>query len=308
MKKGVVLINMGGAESPLQLRDFLFKMFIDKHIIGAPKLIRYILAYFISRRRYKNSWKKYEMIGGTPILKAGKEMALELAKLTNLPVEIAYSYTKPYISDGINNLMNKGVDNINVIPLYPQASYTTTSSVLVDIKKLEKKYKSKRFNFVNEFYDSEKFLSYWTQLISDHIAEKKYKKPVLLFAAHSIPQSIVDKGDTYIFAIEKNAKQLAEKLEYDFAVSYQSKFGPVKWYGKDTKEVIHDLVSKSETEIIIIPISFISECLETIYDIDKELFTELEKELPNNIKYSRIIIPYAHPLLIETFKSLLKWK
>lgn len=305
MQKGVILVNMGGAESPKLLRDFLFRMFMDKRIIGAPKGIRFFIAYIISRSRYQKSWKKYELIGGTPILKAGSAMASELNKSTNLPVEIAYSYSKPSIEDAILCLQKQSVRQITVIPLYPQASYTTTFSVMDDIQKLKKKYNRIDFKFIEEFSRTDQFINYWSSLIETHINEVHAQKPTLIFAAHSIPQSVVDKGDTYTSAIENNAQVIAGRLGLEYEVTFQSKFGPVAWYGRDTKAVILDLIAQGKHEMIIVPISFISECLETIYDIDKELFSDLDQEIKNGVRLSRISIPYAHPLLIETLKSLL---
>lgn len=296
---------MGGAESPIELRNFLFRMFTDKHIIGAPSLIRYFLAYSISRKRYKSSWKKYEQIGGTPILKAGKEMAVQLEKSANLPVEIAYSYSHPFMNEGVQNLIEKGVETITVIPLYPQSSYTTTSSVFDDTELLKQKYPNIKFKFNQDFHDNDLFISYWENLIQKHISINDSKKPVLVFAAHSIPLYVVKKGDTYTHAIKETAKLVADKMGLQHRVSFQSKFGPVKWYGEDSKDVILQLIAEGEKNIIVVPISFISECLETIYDVDIELFPELREEIPKDIKLSRITIPYAHPLLIQTLKSLI---
>lgn len=296
---------MGGAESPKKLKDFLFRMFTDKHIIGAPTAIRYFIAYSISRKRYKSSWKKYEQIGGTPIIKAGQAMAEALATASTVPVEIAFSYSKPFMNDAILKLKSQGAEQITVIPLYPQSSYTTTSSVRFDLNKIEKKHSDIDFKFVQEFYKTDDFIKYWESLIQTHIDELKIEKPTLVFAAHSIPMSVVKKGDTYTQAIKETAKLVAEKMGLPYEVSFQSKFGPVEWYGKDSEDVILDLVKSGAKDIVVAPVSFISECLETIYDIDIELFPDLKPQIPTDVRLSRISMPYAHPLLIETLKNLI---
>ena len=135
--QGILLVNMGGPESPEELRVFLSRMFKDPFILPYGKPVRNLLSFIISSLRYKTSWKKYELIGGTPLVKSTARTAdsLQVALGENFQVKYAFSYSMPDIRSALNAFKKQGISDISVIPLYPQSSYTTTSSVMADVGK-----------------------------------------------------------------------------------------------------------------------------------------------------------------------------
>lgn len=304
--KGILLVNMGGPESPEEVKEFLKLMFLDKHIIAAPIFVRKFLSYYISSTRYKKSWERYQKIGGTPIKRITKIQTDELQhRLSNeYIVKYAYSYSKPFIADALNEFVKEEINDIFVIPLYPQRSITTTDSVKFDIEKAKRQFPQLNINVITEFYTNQLFVNFWKEAIESHVEEKKLQNPILIFSAHSIPKSFIKKGDTYQKAIEKSAWLISEACNLSYKVSYQSGMNPKTWLGPDTNDMIKNLASENKNEIVIIPISFVSENLETLYDIDKFIVPDANK-LNSSMKVSRVQIPVVNDTIIELYKDLI---
>ena len=301
---GVLLVNMGGAESPKEMKTFLSRMFKDPYILPFGKTERNLLAFIISTTRHKKSWKKYQLIGGTPIIKATKKtkQLLQDSLGSNYQVEMAFSYSQPLISESLYTFIKKDIKDIVVIPLYPQSSYSTTISVESDVKKVSEK-ENLNIRFVKEFYQKELYIEFWTNLINNHINEKKYNKPFLLFSAHSIPEYMVEKGDTYLSAIFESASLISNHMELDFDVVYQSGMTG-KWIGPDVNVRLKEMAAGEKEEIVIIPISFVNENLETLYDIDKIIIPFATKKLGiKNI--SRVCIPEGDENFIKLLNHLI---
>ena len=304
---GVLLVNMGGPESLKEVRTFLANMFRDPFILPFPRPVRILLSYIISTTRYKKSWKKYELIGGTPIISATQKTVSGLQdKLRdNYKVRMAFSYSSPFIEDSLLAFKKEGIHDITVIPLYPQASYSTTSSVRADIEKVTSRDKVLNIKFVNEFYQQDVFVRFWSEIIAEHILAKTYMHPFLLFSAHSIPKYLVDKGDTYPTGIEQSAKLIAQNIGIEYDYAYQSGMARGEWLTPDVKVRLKALAEAGTKEIIIIPISFVNENLETLYDIDRVIIPYAKNELGIE-SISRVNIPEANELFIQLLADLVK--
>jgi protoporphyrin/coproporphyrin ferrochelatase len=304
---GVLLVNMGGPESLKEVRTFLSNMFRDPFILPFPRPLRNLLSYIISTTRYKKSWKKYELIGGTPIIRATHKTVLRLQeKLRDkYKVKMAFSYSSPLIKESMLAFKTEGIKDIVVIPLYPQASYSTTSSVRLDVEKVTSMDKELNIKFVKEFYHHEGFVRFWSEIISRHILEKHYLHPYLLFSAHSIPKYLVDKGDSYPTGIEQSAKLIAQNIGIEYDYAYQSGMSRGEWLAPDVKVKLKALAEAGTKEIIIIPISFVNENLETLYDIDREIIPYAKNELGIE-SISRVQIPEANEVFIQLLADLIK--
>ena len=303
---GVLLLNMGSPLSKKEMKLFLFNMFRDKAILPFPTVQRTLLAYIISIFRYKSSWKKYEMIGGSKLIDSMNQIKDELATELgqNYSVTTAYSYTLPGIKDGIKTLRDKGIREIKIVTMFPQSSFSTTESIKNDVDKVKNKFSDVQISIMKTFAENPDFISYWVELIQETILKHNYKNPTLLFSAHAIPVYQVVKGDTYVDEINLSAKTIADKLDLKYRVSFQSKIGRIKWVGPDSKDCLKGMHTENIDEIILVPISFVNENLETAYDQDVEIIPYGKDELGiKNI--CRVEIPQSHPLLIATFKQLL---
>ena len=216
-------------------------------------------------------------------------------------VYTSYSYSKPFIHEGIQHFINNGIETIQILPLYPQSSFSTSESIIREIERLKIDDRI-AIKICEEFYINDSFISFWHESIIEVIKKNNLNAPLLLFSAHSIPQSHVEQGDTYVQAIEELSQLIAESLQMDYKIAYQSKMSKMKWVEPDIKSVLTQLSGQGIEDIVIIPISFIAENLETLYDLDKDIIPFGKMVL--NIKHlCRVVIPPSHPLLIRTLKE-----
>ncbi|MCX6230089.1 MAG: ferrochelatase [Bacteroidetes bacterium] len=302
---GILLVNMGGASSPKELKVFLARMFKDPYILPFGAFGRNFLSFIISNTRYKSSWKKYELIGGSPIIESTKKTVISLQNELgdDYVVKMAFSYSAPFIDESIASFIDNGIYDITVIPLYPQSSFSTTSSVATDVKNATANYQNCNISFVKEFYLHENFIKFWANQIKVHINKNNLINPYLVFSAHSIPKYLVDKGDTYANAIEASAKAIAGKLNLNCEHAYQSGMKRGEWIGPDTKKRLMELKNQGKEEIILIPISFVNENLETLYDLDYDIIPYAKNKLGFS-KISRVEIPVADKDFIELLKDI----
>ncbi len=280
-------------------------MFMDNNILPLPYPFRFLLSKMISSFRYKKSWEKYKLIGGTPIIESTKNLCNLLNRKLGEKyiVNEAFSYSQPLIKEAIDTFDSNGINDIIVIPLYPQSSFTTTKSIKDDIDKALLKNKNIKIKFIDEFYSNPKFVVFWTLLINNHISKEKLNKPLLLFSAHSIPEYLIEKGDKYNISVENSAKLIANNCNLNYKVSYQSKMGRMKWIGPDTVDTLNLLSDNNYKEIIIIPISFVSENLETLYDLDKIIVPDAIKDLKFN-HISRVNIDDTNKIFIDMLADI----
>ncbi|PID26357.1 MAG: ferrochelatase [Candidatus Cloacimonadota bacterium] len=280
--KAIILTEMGGALSKEDYRFFLSKMFNDKHIIPAPKIFRNLLANFIIWKRVDKGWEKYKLIGKTPIfdsMNAIKNSMIDLISSDDV-LDTVFSYSHPTIEEKMSELYNKGIRNFIFLTFYPQYSYTTVESVINDITSFQKKHSDIEYKLFHSYYENSFFINFWKDSIEETAYRKSMKKPHLLFSAHSIPKSIIKKhSDPYQKHVEISAERISNSLNMDFMVSYQSQMNKDKWLGPDTSETIENLISKGVGEIVVIPISFLNENLETIYDLDYKLIPKYNKRV-----------------------------
>lgn len=302
--KAIVLVNMGAPESQNDMKFFLRRMFRDPLILPTNKVARFLLGEIITNVRYKKSWAKYELIGGSPLKKSCQTIAKHLS--TNLyekyKVEVAYSYSNPLIETVLSKLISKNTDEIVIVPMYPQASFSTTGSIERDIKKIQKKHPKINISILPEYYSHKAFVDFWVEQISKSIQKHSLTNPTLLFSAHSVPQYQIDKGDTYGKTIHESAKLISESMNLPYKVGFQSKIGRMKWLEPATEKVLSDMKNDSLQEIIIVPISFLTENLETLYDIDTLLIPQFNQ----NCKIHKVQLANTEQELANVFTTILK--
>jgi len=297
--KGVLLVNMGGPSTPEELKNFLSRMFKDPAILPFGKPFRHLLSFIISRTRYKKSWKKYQLIGGTPLVKATIKTSAELQHALGeyFSVKYAFSYSSPDIRQVLTDFKKEGISEVTVLPLYPQSSYTTTSSVKADLMEVTDADPFFRLKIAEEFYNHPGFIAYWTQLISKHIADQSIENPTLVFSAHSIPEYHVLNGDTYPQGIVNSSTLIATKLGMHYEVAFQSGMRRGKWIGPDLREHLKTMADEGVDNLVLIPVSFVHENLETRYDLDHELIP-FAKDVLGFTNVTRVHLPEADPLLV----------
>ena len=278
----VVLFNLGGPDDAASVRPFLFNLFNDPAIIGLPGFARTPLARLISSRREKSAQANYAMMdagGGSP-LKAEtlKQMAALDARLASaLPGDevrsfIAMRYWHPLTEESAIDVAAFGPDEVVLLPLYPQFSTTTTQSSL---KAWKAAYAgSGRSRAVCCYPRTAGWIKAQAESVREKLAEaaKDYPdRPVrVLFSAHGIPEKLIAQGDPYQEQVEATAAAVAEAAGLtDWSLCYQSRVGPLKWLGPSTPEAIQTAAADG-VGVVIAPIAFVSEHIETLVELDIE--------------------------------------
>ena len=282
MKKiAIVLFNLGGPDGPEDVRPFLRNLFRDPAIIQAPGLIRECLAWLISTTRAPSARENYaKMGGGSPLLPETRKQAEGLeAELARRGVDaktfIAMRYWEPFVADAAAEVKAWGADEIVLLPLYPQFSTTTTGSSLTEWAAAG----GPPARTLCCYPEMEGFIEAQARLIREKWeAAGKPENARLLMSAHGLPEKIVKGGDPYQWQVEQSAAAIAARLPEipDWQVCYQSRVGPLKWIGPATEEAI-EAASKEKKHIILAPIAFVSEHIETLVELDEE-YAELAEE------------------------------
>jgi len=315
-KIAVVLFQLGGPDSLQAVEPFLVNLFSDPDIFDFPlaSIFRKPLAKLIASMRSREASHRYITIGSkSPILELTKQQAdaleTELRKDTDSKVFIGMRYWKPDIEFAVESLSKAHFDKIILLPLYPHYSKTTTGS---SINEWHRQLKKNNFSppdeiTIKQFYDNPLYIESVVDQIN--LTIRKFvnipsKEIQLVFSAHGIPESLVTAGDPYKSQIEKTVELVLTKGNWDLpnSLCYQSKVGPMKWVGPSLTETITTLSQVGTRYLIVVPISFVSEHIETLFEIDIEaqrLATGLGVK-----QFEMMPALNAHPKFIEALKNL----
>lgn len=283
-RTAVVLFNLGGPEGPEAVRPFLFNLFRDPAILNAPAIVRLPLAQLISRTREKSAKANYAMMGGgSPLLPEteAQARALEQALGRRLPGEnrafIAMRYWRPFTADAAAAVTAFAPDDVVLLPLYPQFSTTTTGSSLAAWKSA---YRGPgRVRTVCCYPEQAGLAAAHAQRIRETFeAAGRPQRTRLLFSAHGLPERVIQAGDPYQAQVETTCAAVAQELGdgWDWRVCYQSRVGPLKWIGPSTAEAIEAATAEG-LGVLITPIAFVSEHVETLVELDHE-YRQLAEE------------------------------
>jgi ferrochelatase len=309
-KKALILLNMGGPNNLDEVEVFLNNMFNDKNIITVKSnLLRKMIAKFIVKSRTNEAKKNYEALGGkSPIVDNTIMLITKLQKEFENIMYVTYAmrYTPPYAQDILSALDKIGVDDIILLPLYPQYSTTTTKSSLEDfMEAVENSDKEYNISVIDRFYDNRLFCDMIVDDIVDELKDEDTSKYDLIFSAHSLPQKIVDRGDPYQKEVEDQVEILSAiltKREVSFnsiKIAYQSKLGPVKWLEPSLEDTIKENKNKN---IIIYPLSFIIDNSETDFELSIEY-----KEIADGLGYENYRVckcPNDSSAFVKVIKEL----
>ncbi len=308
-KIAVVLMNLGGPDSLDAVEPFLFNLFSDKDIFKIPFGQRFF-ARVISKKRAPKVAEQYKRIGGkSPIneITEAQRIALQNAlRNENIDAEVftAMRYWRPLTEKTAREIEKENYGKIILLPLYPHYSIVTVGSALNEWRRVFRGNKNKVAEIIS-YYENGNYHAAVNARIDEALKKFPNESEVhLLFSAHSVPESLVKKGDPY-------QKQILESVESimksgnranDYSVSYQSKVGPVKWLRPSTAEKIAELARNGTKNLLIIPISFVSDHIETLYELNEEA-RKLATE--NGIENFAITEGLNDsPLFIETLKKL----
>jgi ferrochelatase len=278
-RTGVVLFQLGGPDSLEAIEPFLFNLFSDPDIIDFPfaRIGRKPLAKLISSTRARKVQHHYATIGGcSPIRRFTEQQALALQlRLNESGIDarcfLAMRYWHPFTADAIEQLRASHCDEVVLLPLYPQYSSTTTGSSLNEWRRRFQD--SLPVYSVAPFYRHHLYLEALAEKIAETLARfSDPRRPELVFSAHSVPVSVIEQGDPYQRQIEETVELVMQRGGWAnrHRLCYQSKVGASKWLQPSLHQTLRALSTENAREVCVVPISFVSDHVETLGEIDHE--------------------------------------
>jgi ferrochelatase len=290
-RRAILFLQLGGPETLEEVPAFLYRLFSDPDVIRVrPALLRNAIAAAITLGRKKASRALYASIGGgSPIRRltdqqaAGTEALLRAEGRETL-VRTAMTCSAPLVEDVVRELAAQGVDRFLAFPLYPQYSLTTTKGALARSRAAVSKFApGASFHEIGSFPSNPLFVEAHAEGVREQLAQFPDPRPEsvhLLFSAHSIPKKLVTKeGDPYPGEVEASVRAILKRLGWTGAstLAYQSKLGPIEWLGPPTSGVLAELGRRRERQVLVVPIAFVTDHVETLQEID-QLFAGQARE------------------------------
>lgn len=300
MKKGVLLVNLGSPDSTdtKDVKKYLGEFLMDERVIDIPYLVRALLVKgIILNTRPKKSAKAYRKIWwpeGSPLIVLSKRLHKKVQEKVEIPVALAMRYGNPSLEFGLQQLVDQGVTNVLVIPLYPQFAMATTETILVLAQKLvQEKFPALQLESLPAFYAKKEYI----QNLAASIEEQReaFQPDYILFSYHGVPERHIKKSDVtkshckidgqcclkasaahefcYRHQCYETTKQVAQVLglpEGTYSTSFQSRLGRDPWLQPYTDATIDALAQKGIKKLAVATPAFVSDCLETLEEIGME--------------------------------------
>ncbi len=313
---GVLLLNLGGPEQLKDVRPFLYNLFADPEILRLPfSWMQKPFAGLISTMRARTSRDNYRQIGGgSPLRRITEAQAHALqddlqAKGCDAQVYIGMRYWHPFTEEAVNRIKQDGIEELVILPLYPQFSISTSGSSIRLLEKIwseDPALQKIKYTVISSWHDRPGYV----QVMADFLRREldQFADPdqtTVFFSAHGVPLSYVtESGDPYQQEIEASTQLIMEALERPnpHILAYQSRVGPMEWLRPYTTNVIAHLGQQGVKDLVVVPISFISEHIETLQEIDMEYrHLALESGIEN---FRRIPAVNTHPDFIDTLSEM----
>ena len=319
---GVVLFNLGGPADLSEVEPFLVRLFSDREIIELPggAALQPLMARLIAKMRGRSVRENYSRIGGgSPQLRLTRAQAAALEHRLNaltgaaprFHVEIGMRYSSPTCAEALEALAAAGIRRVVTASLFPHWSKATTGSSRQAFDRALAESRFARLGFdvshVEHYADNPQYLDAFTDTVRDafqRIPAGRRAGTVILFSAHGLPQKFIDEGDPYVEHIEATRAGILKRLNVPNrqVLAYQSRTGPVKWLGPGTEETIEQLAQEGVKDVLVVPLSFVSDHIETLYEVDL-LFAETARHA-GITGYYRPDALNTHPLFIDALAHL----
>lgn len=296
--RGVLLVNLGTPDhpDPASIRRYLAEFLSDPYVIKLPNYLRWMnkpLGRFIALMRAKTSSALYRNIWtdrGSPLkfITEDQVEALQAALSSDWRIYSAMRYGNPSIASVMERIIECGITDLIVIPMYPQYSGPTTGTALTLLYEwLRKNNHPLNIEVRNFWYDDAGYIEAQARLIHQQAmaSDLNPSNAFLLYSTHSMPESYIRDGDPYEAHVRESVRLVNEQLGWPkdrTSLCFQSKLGPVPWLKPSTDSALRDLAAKGEKKVIVCPVSFTTDCLETLEEISiryREMFAELGGEM-----------------------------
>jgi len=313
---GVLLLNLGGPDQLEDVRPFLFNLFADPEIIRLPfPWMQRPLAWLISTLRASKSQENYRQIGGgSPLRRITEEQAQAVQaqlgqKGQEATVYVGMRYWHPFTEEAIARIKRDLIERLVILPLYPQFSISTSGSsfrLLEQIWANDPSLQAIDYTLVTSWYSRPGYLQAMAQLIAQELDQFPNPDQVhVFFSAHGVPVSYVEEaGDPYQREIEGCVQLIMQTLNRSnpHLLAYQSRVGPVEWLQPYTEDALKELGEQGVKDLVVVPISFVSEHIETLQEIDME-YRELAEEAGIE-NFHRVPALNTHPVFNDDLANL----
>ncbi|HET7497058.1 MAG TPA: ferrochelatase [Candidatus Eisenbacteria bacterium] len=279
MKTGILLLNLGGPDTLDAVRPFLVRLFSDREIIRLPggPVGQWFIGRMIAIKRTKEVQENYHKIGGgSPIVcwstLQGEGMVARLrARGHDVEYALAMRYWNPDTDAALDRLESLGCDRLVALTMYPHYSVATTGSSMAELLRVMKRRKTRMpLTRIESWYDHPAYLDALASRVRACLDTfPPGSRPTLLFSAHGLPKHFIDDGDPYCDHIRVTLDGIRARLpELPWTLGYQSRVGPVEWIGPSTEEVVDRLGREGVKDVLAVPVSFVSDHIETLYEVD----------------------------------------
>lgn len=295
--KGVLLVNLGSPESPTpkDVKPYLDEFLMDKYVIDLPYLLRaFLVRGIILRKRPENAAEAYSKIWtpeGSPLVVISKKVHQKVQQRVDIPVALAMRYGTMTIQKGLQELKDKGVTEVLLIPMYPQYAMASTKTIIVLAEELRKKeFPEMKITYINSFYNKKDYIQNLADSIRKHLEGFEYDH--LLFSYHGIPERHIRKTDVtkshckmndsccvtaspahefcYRHQCHETTRQVVELLGLPadkYSQTYQSRLAGDKWLDPYTDVEINKMPAKGIRKLAVVTPAFVADCLETLEEI-----------------------------------------
>jgi ferrochelatase len=308
VKTGVVLLNMGGPETLEDVRPFLYNIFSDREIIRlGPRILQKPLAWYIAKKRAPNSQQTYAKIGGgSPITRItlAQQQRLQdvLEPAGDFFVTTAMRYWKPSTETALQRLFAEGVDAIVALSLYPHFSCATSGSSMNELKRcLFDSGAELPLYEIPSWPTQPGYIECLAERVNMGLQQFGSEKVALVYSAHSLPVKFIEEGDPYVTHLQATISALESSTGRRGNLCYQSRSGPVEWLAPSTPEMIGELGGQGYQNILVVPISFVSDHVETLYEIQMQ-YRDLAREHGIRLETTKSL--NTDPRFIESLKDL----
>jgi ferrochelatase len=303
----VLLVNLGSPDSPepKDVKPYLEEFLMDERVIDVPKWLRtFLVKGIILNTRPKRSAKAYKKIWweeGSPLIVLSERLQNKVKELSSVPISLAMRYGKPSIASGLAELHEKGVDEVLLVPLYPQHAMATTETIVVLAEQLRAKhYPQMQFTHLPAFYKHPDYVRVLSNSIQEFLQQKEWEH--ILFSYHGVPERHIRKSDVtkshcaingqccqtpskahqycYRHQCYETTRLVAEYLELKpgtYSTSFQSRLAGDKWLQPYTDKTVEDFAKNGTRNMAIVTPAFVSDCLETLEEIGMEAAEEFEE-------------------------------
>lgn len=291
MKTALLVLNFGGPQQEREVESFLYELFSDKDVIPMPfgTWGSQTFADLIAPRRAPKTIAQYDQIGGgSPLVPMTFRQADALGeKLAeeglDLPIFVGMRYTKPSIKDALVGALEAGAERLVALALYPHFSIATTGSAYNELTRQMQALGASDMplHCIPAFFDDPDYVAALADTVRRALASvPPGAPPHLLFTAHGLPASFIRKGDPYLDHVQATVRAVIQTLQWRGAhsLSFQSRVGPARWLGPSVEEELGRLAEGPPRAIVAVPVSFVGDHIETLYEIDVE-YKELAHEL-----------------------------